>query len=724
MVPTNGKIATEPGFGAENPTFTCGPSWFGEPHTRVGILCGPCPALGDDMLLCVDIDGAEWDTVPVLRAFVDGLPSTLESHDGHHIFLRVAPDAAALLGQWPDVFRTKAATGCAIDLKWSGGYACEDWDWAPGTDVSALAAAIAPLPAASLEAILATRTTPPTPSPMIPPLEGDRGDEFLRANGFNPAEVREDAARWLLTQAPLPTEGTGGATMMVVFGALMVGFGLDDVAALELAIDVYAPRAWPGEDPDEDGFIHKIDQIDANGSERFDHAPLALAVTARETRRGAELTRYVEFPSIVLGTAAPSPVVALSSAREDEERLLTWNARLQRNFKNEIRNTVFNTLLTLDMHPFWHGVFGYDDFTHDVVFLRAPTIPQLSAVRAGDVFNEDQHPVLIRAWFGHNAHEPSPAEMISAVHAAARSNQFHAVRTYLDARRGTWDGVDRNLVDYLGADPTPYHRAVCAKWLRSAVARAMVPGAKADTMLILEGKQGWRKSTAIRCLCPDVRWFYEAASRDMGSKDFMQDMRGKWLCEIPEVDQLIRSRDESELKALLTRTSDNYRPSYARRATDFPRQLVFAGTTNHDDYLRDETGNRRYWAVQCCQVGPIRDGAICDDRHQIWAQALAEYESGQQWWLTPEEDALARDEQANRIESDPWAEVLDGWLTDRGDEPFSTVQLLAGLPGAKTGAELEQRDMNRAGKLLRELGYEQFRSWANGRRLRLWKKFP
>src|SRR6185436_4380378 len=179
----------------------------------------------------------------------------------------------------------------------------------------------------------------------------------------------------------------------------------------------------------------------------------------------------------------------------------------------------------------------------------------------------------------------------------------------------------------------------------------------------LEGEQGWRKSTVLRALCPDQRWFYEAASRLVGGKDFMQDMAGKWLCEIPEVDQLISSRDESELKALLSRTSDNYRPSYARKSRDFPRQLVFAGTTNKGDYLRDPTGNRRYWGVAC---GVVRDAAVCDDRDQLWAQALSEYEAGQPWWLAPDEDLLAREEQAARLEGDPWTDFMWEWLAKVG----------------------------------------------------------
>lgn len=719
LVPTNGKVATTDGFGAENPTFTCGPEWFANPGTKVGILCGPCPALGSDWLLCVDIDGENWDEVPELRAFVDLLPlHTLESHGGRHIFLRVPATRALELEQWPNVFRTKTRTGCAIDLKWAGGYACEAWDWEASTDTTALAAAIAPLPEAALAMLLEARAARTTSAAGTPPAlpAPDRGDDFLRAQGFDPELVREDAKKWLLSPAaPMPDAvGDGGTAMLLAVGALMVGFGLDDETVFDLTAEVYCPRAWPGDAPDETQIAHKIDQIDINGSERFT-VPLQLAVVARETRRGAALILApVSIPELP-ASVPPTP------DRDPTQLLATLEYRLSRTAKGELKNSVHNTLLVLSLHPLWRGLFGYDEFTHDVVFLRDPIgVLELNQVHAGDIFNEDVHPTPIRSWFGRGFHEPSTAEMIAAVHTAAKERRFHAVRRYFDGVRGTWDGVDRNLVDYLGAEPTPYHRAVCAKWLRSAVARAMVPGAKADTMLILEGRQGLRKSTALRCLCPDVRWFFEAASRDVGSKDFMQDMRGKWLCEIPEVDQLIQSRDESELKALLSRVSDNYRASYARRTQDFLRQLVFGGTTNKGGYLRDETGNRRYWAVACGVIGPILDGAICDDRDQLWAQALAEYEAGEVWHLTSEEDVLATQEQAARLETDVWTDSVQAWLEVRGDEPFTLVEVLGSLSGAKPVADLDQRDMNRMAKLLRHLGYEARRQRCGGRPTKLW----
>jgi len=584
-----------------------------------------------------------------------------------------------------------------VDLRWAGGYTCERWDWDAHVTPDTLAAAIAPLPAAALEAILATGR----PAPAAPTGDAGAGAEYLQAKGFDPVAVLAATAAWLESPAaPLPSEGTGHATLMVVFGAVMVGWGWDAEIAQQLIEEFWNPRCavpWTN-DEIATQFPHKAEEIERLGSEAF--GELELACAWRDVERGrALLAADADGP-----LALPAPAMGeLESADALEEHMRNWNAYFQHNARGEAKNTDFNTLLTLDLHYLWRGLFGFDEFTQSVVFLRDCQARELPA-KAGDLFDYDSHVVGMRCWFGRELHEPHKSAMIDCVNKIARDRPIHAVRQYLDRVRGTWDGVDRNLVTYLGAEPTPYQRAVCQKWLRSAVARVMKPGSKADCLLILEGLQGAKKSTALKCLCPDVRWFYECASRDVGNKDFMQDMRGKWLSEIPEVDQLIRSRDESELKALLSRTSDNYRPSYARASKEFPRQLVFAGTTNESAYLRDATGNRRYWAVACSETGPIDEAAICDDRDQLWAQALTEYEAGQRWWLEGEEVLAAADAAELRLEEDPWGEHLQEWVESQG-APFTSVEALGGLMGAKKLGELTAADVNRMGKTLRKLGF-------------------
>ena len=205
---------------------------------------------------------------------------------------------------------------------------------------------------------------------------------------------------------------------------------------------------------------------------------------------------------------------------------------------------------------------------------------------------------------------------------------MHPVRDYLTAL--VWDGISRLdswLITYLDAEDTPLIRAIGSRWMISAVARIMQPGAKVDHMLILEGPQGGKKSSALKTLA-GAEWFTDELA-EIGSKDAAQQMRGIWIIEIAELDAISRA-EVSRIKAFLTRTTDRYRPPYERYVVEVPRQCVFAGSVNPETYLRDETGNRRFWPVRC---GSIDIDALRHDRDQLWAEAVARYRQGAIWWL-------------------------------------------------------------------------------------------
>lgn len=317
----------------------------------------------------------------------------------------------------------------------------------------------------------------------------------------------------------------------------------------------------------------------------------------------------------------------------------------------------------------------------------------------------------------------------------SKKHAYHPVRDYL--RSVKWDSVERNLATYLGADVViqelgadeenkheemkmsestrTYQLTVCQLWLRSAVARIMQPGCKVDTVLILEGPQGAKKSTAARVLISDA-WSYEASTGEIGNKDFAVDMQGKWAAEIPEIDRLISSKDESTLKAVTSKVSDRYRAPFDRHSMDHPRQMVFIGTTNRDDYLRDETGNRRYWPVRC---GTIDLEGLRQDRDQLWAQAVHEYDRGDAWWLDAFVSATAIAEQAARLEQDIWLEPMR-----RADLPerFTTDEALDEIPGSIPVCDRNQQHQARMGRVLRALGYEKKPLWRGGIKQKLWRK--
>ena len=210
---------------------------------------------------------------------------------------------------------------------------------------------------------------------------------------------------------------------------------------------------------------------------------------------------------------------------------------------------------------------------------------------------------------------------------------------------------------YLGRRDTPLNRAIGSRWMISAVARIMQPGAKVDHMLILEGPQGTKKSSALKMLA-GADWFTDELA-EIGSKDAAQQMRGIWIIEIAELDAISRA-EVSRIKAFLSRTTDRYRPPYERYVVEVPRQCVFAGSVNPDTYLRDETGNRRFWPVRC---GNINLDALSRDRDQLWAEAVARYRDGTIWWLNEAElIADAKIEQDQRYQADAWDARIDRWL--------------------------------------------------------------
>ena len=271
----------------------------------------------------------------------------------------------------------------------------------------------------------------------------------------------------------------------------------------------------------------------------------------------------------------------------------------------------------------------------------------------------DSDDVRAAEWLQHRELNVTPMTVSRSVGAMAREITVHPVRDHLGAL--AWDGVPRIetwACRYLGAEDTAFNRSVGALWLISAVARIFRPGVKADHMLVLEGPQGARKSTALKVLAGED-WFTDELP-DLGSKDAAMHMQGVWIIEIAELDAIGKA-EVSRIKAFLTRTTDRFRPPYGRYTIEVPRQCVFAGTVNPDTYLRDETGNRRFWPVRC---GTIDIDALARDRDQLWAEAVARFRAGAIWWLdTPELIEAASAEQEKRYQADAWDELIERWLT-------------------------------------------------------------
>jgi putative DNA primase/helicase len=190
-----------------------------------------------------------------------------------------------------------------------------------------------------------------------------------------------------------------------------------------------------------------------------------------------------------------------------------------------------------------------------------------------------------------------------------------------------------------------------------AVARVLRPGCKMDNVLMLEGDQGRGKSTSLSILGGD--WFTDTPF-ELGSKDGFLAMRGKWIIELAELDSFNRA-ESTRAKHFFAADKDTYREPYGRRVIDVHRQCVFAGSTNTNEYLKDDTGNRRYWPVT---TGAIDKDGLIRDRDQIWAEAVHEFKAGETWWFEPGID-FVQAEQEQRFVTDAWEELVSTYVFEK-----------------------------------------------------------
>lgn len=307
----------------------------------------------------------------------------------------------------------------------------------------------------------------------------------------------------------------------------------------------------------------------------------------------------------------------------------------------------------------------------------------------------------------------------------AYDDTFSAAQERLELFGEVWDGEARlevAFIEGLGVEDTPYHRAVSRCFFKSIVARVFRPGCKVDTMLVLEGPQGEGKSKLLRIIALDDNWFSDSLPHNLSSKDAKQHMLGKLIIEMSEIAQIDRS-STAALKAFLSAQDDKFRPPYGRHEVVWPRQGVLVGTTNDDQYLRDITGNRRYWPIACKAIDL---GWWRRNIEQIYAEALVSLREHPVWWLENGEGLAAASEQDRRLYVDPWEELareklveLERTAAANGQLEFDVVvsEVLYGW----FSVTIEKQDgkaLDRVGKLLKSLGGLQVREMVRGVRKR------
>jgi predicted P-loop ATPase len=368
-----------------------------------------------------------------------------------------------------------------------------------------------------------------------------------------------------------------------------------------------------------------------------------------------------------------------------------WYDELLRSDKGKVLRVLANANIALRSAPEWMEVLAFDEFSSHVTTTRST--PWGFAGKWTD--QEDR---LLTDWLQHRGVLVNDLDASKAVEAVARDRPYHPVKDYLNSVK--WDGIHRLggwLRDYLGVEESEFSRAVGEKWLISAVARIFEPGCKADHCLIVEGPQGSLKSTAFGILGDP--WFTDDIP-SLESKDAALGTIGKWIIELAELDAMSRA-EMAPVKAFMSRRTDHVRPPYGRHFIELPRQCVFVGTVNHSEYLRDETGGRRFWPVK---AGRINIEALRRDRDQLWAEAVVEYRKGTPWWLdTPELNEAAAKEQDARFQADPWEDPIAAWIEGRAG--VTTAEILrTALEKTAQGSWIRADEM-RVGAILRRLGW-------------------
>ena len=327
-----------------------------------------------------------------------------------------------------------------------------------------------------------------------------------------------------------------------------------------------------------------------------------------------------------------------------------------------VRNHLANVVKILENDPRWKGFVRFNQLKSVVEFKGQP------------IRDVDESALAIQLQDIYQLSIPS-TRASEAFRYVAEQNQFHPVRDYLESLK--WDGtkrVDKLLSFYFGAENNKINQVMGRRFMVGCVSRAYKLGSKMATVSILVGKQGALKSTAFQKLAGS-EWFSDTAL-DLNSKgaDIFSQISGVWLYELAELHSLRRA-EVTKIKSFISSQVDRFRKSYGRNAENQPRSCVFVGTTNETSgFLSDSTGSRRFWP---CRVGQINIPMIEEDRDQLWAEAVALFKMGEQWWLKPEEEKIREDVATNYEIEDPWAAVIREFLLLRVGQPVTVQEIMA-----------------------------------------------
>ena len=290
--------------------------------------------------------------------------------------------------------------------------------------------------------------------------------------------------------------------------------------------------------------------------------------------------------------------------------------------------------------------------------------------------------------------------VIDCVAKMAVANEYNPLETYLNTCHKSHQStaiLDTIATDYFGTTD-PIYDVMVRKTLISAVARAMRPGCKVDTTLILQGGQGVGKSSFFKILAGD--FFDDGLGSNVTDQNEKMRLSAHWILEWGELERIFSQRDSSSIKAFLTSTHDSYRRPWGKNIETYPRHCVIVGSTNRDDFLNDSTGSRRFWVVPI--AGKIDLRKLKENREAIWGAAVQCYLNKEAWFLNPAEEALRQEMNKEYQKEEPWFNAIANYCETR--DHVTTSQILGSLLGIEL-AKQDKYSQMRITDVLRSLGW-------------------
>ena len=480
-------------------------------------------------------------------------------------------------------------------------------------------------------------------------------DCSLLPTSFRESAVRENSKR--PQEDPLEKRS--------VVGAFCRTYGIEAAITTFLA-DVYEPSVMEG----------RYDYIPADSSagvviydDKFVYSHHATDPACGKLLNAFDLVRIHKFAddddkksfAAMMDFAVKDELVSAMLLREKQESAAEefedWTKALMRDRGGQLQNSLHNITLIVANDP----------------LLKALCFNQLADGMEikGDIpwkhparFWRDADDAQLICYIDANYGTFSARNYQIAVAKVVDDRSYHPIREFFDGLP-PWDGIGRAetiLIDYLGAADNSYTRAVTRKTLCAAVARVKHPGIKFDNILVLNGDQGIGKSTLIEKL--GCEWYSDSLSlTDMNDKTAAEKLQGYWILEIGELAGM-KKADIDKVKAFISRQDDKYRASFGRRVTPHPRQCIFFGTTNSQNgYLRDITGNRRFWTVRTPGNGRWKPWQLAKEEvEQIWSETLVLVARGEKLYLDSDLEALSQVEQSAAMEQDDREGLVSTYL--------------------------------------------------------------